>query len=333
MNSIFKHNLSNTKVVLNIFFLSFLLALFFILGNIFGDVKVHLDFTFPHIFYNLKNNIIVYEYRLPRTLVAICVGVNFSLAGCILQSITRNSLAAPNIIGINSGASFFSVLSLFVLTQSLFFILPVAAFFGAIFSCILVYLISYKNGINPFRLILTGIAIDILFQAGTSFILIHNSLEVGSAFMWLSGSLWGKTWGDFYFILPFTIIGCFVTFLFSHKLKAFHLNEELIIGIGINANKNRVILLFISAFLSASGVCIVGPIGFIGLIVPHLVKILVGYQYKIVIIYSGLIGAILVVFSDMMGRTIFAPFEIPAGIIASLIGSPYFIYLLIKSRF
>jgi iron complex transport system permease protein len=151
--------------------------------------------------------------------------------------------------------------------------------------------------------------------------------------MWLSGSLWGKTWGDFYFILPFTIIGCFVTFLFSHKLKAFHLNEELIIGIGINANKNRVILLFISAFLSASGVCIVGPIGFIGLIVPHLVKILVGYQYKIVIIYSGLIGAILVVFSDMMGRTIFAPFEIPAGIIASLIGSPYFIYLLIKSRF
>lgn len=333
MNSIFKQHKCNKKVLINISFLFFLLALVFILGNILGDVKVHLDFTFPHIFYDLKNNIIIYEYRLPRTLVAICAGVNFALAGCILQSITRNSLAAPNIIGINSGASFFSVLSLFVFTQSQFFILPVAAFFGAIFACFLVYLISYKNGINPIRLILTGIAIDILFQAGTSFILIQNSLEVGSAFMWLSGSLWGKTWGDFYFIFPCTIVGFLVTFLFSYKLKAFHLNEDIIIGIGINTNKNRFILLFISAFLSASAVSVVGPIGFIGLIVPHLVKILVGYNYKIIIIYSSLIDAILVVFSDMIGRTIFAPFEIPAGIIASLIGSPYFIYLLLKSRF
>lgn len=334
MMTVFTKNiLSQTKQISLFFILFIALAIFILFSSFVGDVKINIAQLLPNIVHNYLENTILFEYRLPRLLIGACTGAQFAIAGAILQAVTKNQLAAPNIIGINSGASFFSVLSLLVFSNSSFFLLPVAAFLGALFASILVYLFAFKNGITPLRLILSGIAIDAFFQAGTTFILVNNTNEVGSIYMWLSGSLWGKEWHEFYYILPCTLIGTFLALILSQRINILTLSDEIIIGLGVNINLSRIILLVLAIFLSSSAVCLVGPIGFVGLIVPHIMRALFDYDYKIIIPFSALGGAFLVILSDTIGRTIFAPHEVPAGLIATLIGSPYFIYLLLKERY
>ncbi len=323
----------NIKIVFILSSLFIFLLCFIFIGSIVGDVKIHLASLFPNFIENYRNNAIIFEYRLPRLLVGACVGANFAISGAILQAITKNVLAAPNIIGINSGASFFSVFTLLVLANNSFFILPIAAFMGAMLAGVLVYFLATKGGLSPIRLILSGVAIDAFFQAATTFVMVNNSLEVGSALVWLSGSLWGKSWNEFYFILPCSIIGIILSYIFSQRINILHFSEEIIAGVGLNVKLNRIILLVLAIFLSASAVCLVGPIGFVGLIIPHMVRALVGYNYKLIIPFSAILGSFLVLLSDILGRVFFSPNEIPAGVIASFIGSPYFIYLLLKSKF
>ena len=323
----------NLKAVFIFFILFIFLICFIFFGSLVGDVKIQLSSLFPNFIENFRNNTIIFEYRLPRLLVGACVGANFAISGAILQAITKNALAAPNIIGINSGASFFSVLSLLVLAKSSFFILPIAAFTGALLAGAFVYFLATRGGVSPIRLILSGVAIDAFFQAATTFVLVNNSLEVGSALIWLSGSLWGKSWHEFYFIFPCSVIGIVLAYIFSQRINILHFSEEIIVGVGLNIKLNRIILLILAIFLSASAVCLVGPIGFVGLIIPHMVRALVGHNYKLIIPFSAILGSFLVLLSDILGRVFFSPNEIPAGIIASFIGSPYFIYLLAKSKF
>ncbi len=333
MTAFTKNILAQTKQISLFLFLLIALVIFILFSSFVGDVKINISHLFPDIINNYLGNTILFEYRLPRLLIGACAGAQFAIAGAILQSVTKNQLAAPNIIGINSGASFFSVLSLLVFSNTSFFILPIAAFLGAIFSSILVYIFAFKNGITPLRLILSGIGIDAFFQACTTFILVNNTNEVGSIYMWLSGSLWGKEWNEFYFLLPCTFIGSFLAIILSQRINILTLSDEIIIGLGVNINLSRIILLALAIFLSSSAVCVVGPIGFVGLIIPHIMRKLFDYDYKIIIPFSALGGAFLVIISDTIGRTIFAPHEVPAGLIATLIGSPYFIYLLLKERY
>ncbi|KAB8033156.1 FecCD family ABC transporter permease [Fluviispira multicolorata] len=329
----FKYSHNQYRQII-IFFISFIfLFLFIAICSLIGDAKINYISLFPNVISNYLNNSILIEYRLPRLLIGACVGANFAISGAILQAVTKNPLAAPNVTGINAGSSFFSVLSLLIFANTNFFILPLASFTGAIFAGIVVYFFANKKGITPLRLILSGVAVDAFFHSGTTFILVNNTEAVGSIYVWLSGSLWGKEWSEFLFILPCSIIGIFVSIVLSKRINILNLSDEVIIGLGLNIKKNRIILLILAVFLSSTGVCLVGPIGFIGLIIPNIMRTLFKYDYKLIIPFSALGGAFLVILSDTIGRSVLAPIEIPAGLISSLLGSPYFIYLLLKSRF
>ncbi|MEH2288139.1 FecCD family ABC transporter permease [Nostoc sp.] len=276
---------------------------------------------------------VINTLRLPRILTACLVGIALAISGTIMQSLTRNSLADPGIIGINSGASLASVSVIVLLPSFPTGILPLSAFLGALVASLLIYLLAWDRGLHPVRLILVGVGISAVASALTSLIVTFGEIyDVSQALVWLAGSVYGRTWKQVFAFLPWLVIFVPLALIKAPELNALNLGDDIAKGLGTKVVWQRSLLLLISAALSGAAVATAGTIGFVGLIAPHIARQLVGGNHQGLIPVAGITGAIIVVLSDFIGRIIFAPIEIPCGIVTAVIGAPYFIYLLIRNR-
>ncbi len=272
---------------------------------------------------------ILENIRLPRSIVAVLVGINLSLSGAILQAVMKNPLADPHIIGISSGAGLFGIFAMLVIEDAGNLVTP-AAFLGALLAAILIYILAWKDGIKPIRVILAGVAVSAFLGAGISAMLIFYSEKVSGALMWMVGGLSARSWQHVQLILPYTIAGTILALAFTKHLNILQLGDDVAKGLGLRVNLTRTILTAIAALLAASAVCVVGLLGFVGLIVPHTARLLIGSDYRILLPSAALLGAAVLTFSDTAARVIFAPVELPVGILLAILGAPFFLYLLRK---
>ena len=292
-----------------------------------GSVEISAAQIFGSIPLDETKRQILENIRLPRTIVAMLVGVNLSLSGAILQAVMKNPLADPHIIGISSGAGLFGIFVMMIFSDAGALMTP-AAFVGALLAAALIYLLAWKDGIRPIRVILAGVAVSAFLGAGISALLIFFSDRVHGALMWMVGGLSARSWSHVEILLPYSIVGTLITFFSARHMNVLQLGDEVALGLGLRVNLVRTILTATAALLAASAVCVVGLLGFVGLIVPHTARLILGSDYRILLPGAALLGAAVVEISDTFARTIFAPTELPVGILMAMLGAPFFLYLL-----
>ncbi|QTM98479.1 iron chelate uptake ABC transporter family permease subunit [Sediminibacillus dalangtanensis] len=286
-----------------------------------------------------QNEMVLFQFRLPRMTIALLIGAGMAISGALLQSVTRNELADPGIIGINAGAGFAVVLYIFlfegnaVASSSLsIYMMPLSALIGAVTAAVLIYAISWKNGVSPIRLVLVGIGINSAFAALIIiFQLKMNPDDFTRATVWLSGNISGTDWSYVLALLPWILLFVPLAIYKGKSLNTLYLGEDVAQGLGTKVERERMTVLFIAVALAGASVAVGGGIAFLGLVVPHLSKKLVGPTHERFLPISALMGALLLVVADTIGRNILAPSEIPVGLIVSIIGGSYFIYLLMKT--
>ncbi|WP_050616519.1 FecCD family ABC transporter permease [Bacillus testis] len=283
-----------------------------------------------------KEEFVLFSIRLPRLLITLLAGMALALSGAILQGITRNDLADPGIIGINSGAGVaVAIFFLFFPIEpgSFVYMLPLAAFCGAILTVCCIYLFSYsKNtGLEPVRLVLVGIGFSMALS-GAMIVLISSAEREKVDFIakWLAGSIWGTDWPFIWALLPWLAILIPFTLYKANRLNLLGISESAAIGVGVSIEKERIILQITAVALAASAVSVTGGISFIGLMAPHIAKALVGPRNQLFIPLAILIGGWLLLLADTLGRNLIEPNGIPAGMMVALIGAPYFMFLLLK---
>jgi iron complex transport system permease protein len=303
-----------------------------------GYSSVSFDRLIPTLLGNgsFKEEFILFSIRLPRIIITVLAGMALALSGSILQGITRNDLADPGIIGINSGAGVsIAIFFLFfpIDAASFAYLLPIVAFVGALITACFIYLFSYskRNGIQPVRLVLVGVGFSMAFS-GLMIILISAAERQKVDFIakWLAGSIWGTDWPFIWAIVPWLVVLIPLTLYKSQMLNLLGLSEPISVGVGISINRERFLMLIVAVALAASAVSVTGGIAFIGLMAPHMAKALVGPRNQMFIPVAILLGGWLLMLADTIGRNILEPDGIPAGIMIALIGAPYFMYLLLK---
>lgn len=296
---------------------------------LFGSKPLNISNVFDAIFNysSSRYSFIVFEYRIPRLLIAMMVGMSLAIAGAIFQGVLRNPLASTDVLGIGKGAGFFACL---VISLNLKSSISIAAMIGGLMVGIIIYLLTKKTNFKNTSIVIMGIAMSALFDAGIQYLNISNSANVQTILLWLTGSVWGRYWDEVQILIPYVAIFVPLAIILANKIDILSLGDKVAINLGENVNFLRVGLLLIGIILTASSVS--GTIGFVGLIAPHIAKNLVGYKHRLVIPLSGLIGANLLVISDIIGRTIISPMEIPVGIVTAIIGAPYFLYLLLRKK-
>ncbi|KZS44388.1 FecCD family ABC transporter permease [Paenibacillus glucanolyticus] len=285
-----------------------------------------------------QNYTVLVHFRLPRMVIAILIGAGIAVSGAILQSVSRNALADPGILGINSGAGLAVVLYIFYFQGSSFssgvlsvYIMPFAALLGAFLAAFLIYTLAWKQGVTPIRLVLVGIGINAAFAALIIvFQLMMDPNNFMQATIWLSGSIWGASWEYVYAILPWILLLIPLALYKSQNLNVLNLGDHTATGLGVKVERERRTLLFISVALAGACVAVGGGIAFLGLVAPHLARKWVGPRHQGMLPVSALIGALVLLVADMIGKNLMAPSEIPVGLVVSCLGAPYFIYLLIK---
>jgi iron complex transport system permease protein len=276
---------------------------------------------------------VVNTLRLPRALAAMLVGMGLAVAGTILQGLTRNPLAAPGIIGINSGASLVAVALIVLFPNVSVGWLPVAAFLGGLGAAIAIYILAWNQGSSPVRLILVGIGLTALTGAFTSLMITFGNIyNVSQALVWLTGSVYGRSWEHLLPLLPWLAFFIPLAILLARELDTLNLGDNLARGLGSRVEWIRGLLLICTVALAGSAVATAGNIGFVGLMSPHLARQLVGPSHGGLIPVAALIGACMVELADLTGRLLFAPIEIPCGVITAIIGAPYFLWLLYRNR-
>ncbi|MCM0647703.1 iron ABC transporter permease [Clostridium swellfunianum] len=286
------------------------------------------------------DKLIINTLRLPRTLAAFFVGTSLGLSGAVLQGVVKNPLAAPNIIGITDSGSVGALIFLTIftdpknnsLTTSIFY-MPVFAFAGALIAVVLVYMLAYKKGVTPFRLILIGIAISGAAKALTSVLIINGPVVfIKEAQLWITGTVYGTNWTHVKLIASWFTVLFILIMIFIRELNLQNLEDGIATGLGGAVERNRFILMVLSAAMAAGAVAVGGGIGFVGLIAPHISRKLTNSSFENIVPISTLIGGIIVVLSDTAARTLFFPLDLPVGIFTAGIGAPFFIYLLLKSQ-
>ncbi|MBD2232797.1 FecCD family ABC transporter permease [Phormidium tenue] len=276
---------------------------------------------------------VVNTLRLPRALVALLVGMGLATAGTILQGLTRNPLAAPEIIGINSGASLVAVAVIVLFPQVATGWLPIAAFLGGLGAAIAIYLLAWNGGSSPMRLILIGIGLTSLTGAFTSLMITFGNIyDVSQALIWLTGSVYGRSWEHLWPLLPWLAVFLPLTLVLARDLDTLNLGDNLAQGLGSRVEWTRSLLLLCTVALAGASVATAGTIGFVGLMAPHLARNLVGPSHVGLIPAAALTGACIVELADIVGRLAFAPIELPCGVITAVIGAPYFLWLLYRDR-
>ena len=274
---------------------------------------------------------VIINLRLPRVILAVFVGMCLAASGTLLQAVMQNPLADPGIIGVSSGASVVATI-VFLVTPSLLGALPLLAFVGAAAACCLIYVMAWKRGVDPVRIILAGTAINTMLGGVSSFLTLLNSDNLQGVLSWMNGSLSAKSWSQTNVLIVYGTIGLVLALFCIKAANALQLGDDMAKNLGLRVNLMRVILSAVAAFLAASTVAVAGMIGFVGLIVPHIARLLMGSNHKSMLPGSMLMGAIVVLFADTVGRTIVSPMEIPLGIVMSVLGGPFFLYLLRRGR-
>ncbi|MCM1988720.1 FecCD family ABC transporter permease [Oceanirhabdus seepicola] len=313
-----------------IIFSLFVLALFSILLSVsLGPLKIPLGEVIQCIFKNPEgiNKQIIWNVRLPRTLIAAVVGMSLAVSGAILQGVMRNPLASPNIIGVSSGAGLAAVIIL-VLFPNYYYLVPPVAFIGALSSTLLIYVLAWKGGIKPLRMILAGVAVSSFLSAGINALMIFFPDRVHGVITFMVGGLAAKSWIHLRVMWIYAVIGVLLAFIFSNKINILMLGDEIAVSLGLKVERTRLMFIAIASLLAANAVSVVGLLGFVGLIVPHVARIIIGSDYRYLFPASALMGISLLVLCDTLARTIMDPVEIPVGIIMALIGAPFFLYLL-----
>lgn len=279
----------------------------------------------------IENVAAIYDLRFPRIVISLFAGAAVAVAGVLFQAVLKNPLADPGIIGISSGASFAAALATAFL-PALYFFTPLFAFGGGVLAFFLVYSLSWKGGLSPLRIILTGVAVSAMFS-GLSDAL--NSMTGGSSSGVASiveGNITQKTWEDVQTLLPYVIVGLVLAVLFSKMCNLMTLEDKTARGLGVNVNLMRILISLVAVLLASISTAVAGAVSFLGLIVPHIGRILVGSDHRALVPFSMLAGAFTFLLADTIGRTVAAPYEVSASIIMSVIGGPFFIILLRRSK-
>lgn len=274
---------------------------------------------------------VITSFQLPRVLLCWLVGIGLAVSGGVMQGVVRNPLAAPDILGVTKGAGLAAVLVVLVLPNAPAAVLPVVAFGGGVLAFLLVYVGAYRRGTTPARLALVGVAVSALCEAGILFCLVRYPLNVNSALTWLAGSLYGRTMTSVWETLPWVLVLVPVLLHFSHRLDTLGLGDDLAAGLGEPVERTRRLTLLLSVALASVVVASAGTIGFVGLVAPHIARRLVGGRHRILLPTAALIGTLLMLVADTIARGAIPPLEIPSGLVTSVIGAPYFIYLLAKT--
>ncbi|OAB44383.1 FecCD family ABC transporter permease [Paenibacillus glacialis] len=281
------------------------------------------------------NEVIIMKLRLPRILIAVLVGASLAVAGAVLQGIIRNPLASPDVTGITEGASLGTVLFVFFLSEKVSIQwAPLAAIAGAFVVTALLYLLSWKNGASPLRMILIGTGLSAAFKSISYMFIISGSFILANKSMiFMTGSIYGSSWEkDVSTLLPWVLILLPLTWIQSRHVNVQALGDDVAASAGANVQLHRLILLLLSVALAGAAVAIGGAITFIGLMAPHIARKLVGSSFGGLLPVSALLGALILLISDLIARTIFAPLDIPAGVFTAAIGVPFFLYLLYRNR-
>lgn len=285
-----------------------------------------------------REHMVLFEFRLPRIVISLLVGAGLAVSGCILQSLLRNALADPGILGVNAGASLVvvSFIAFYPSTEAApVFFLPALSFAGAALTALMIYRLSYRKeeGLLPTRLLLVGIAV----AAGIGAVLIVLTLRLSPqnyefVAKWLVGSVWGTNWSFVLALLPWMLILLPTAYFQARTLNVLQMGDSFAIGLGVALKRKRLLLLAVAVGLAGSCVAVSGGIGFVGLIGPHLARRLVGPRHEILLPASALTGGLLLIVADTLGRAIMPTSEIPTGIVVATIGAPYFLYLLSRSK-
>lgn len=275
--------------------------------------------------------VIVLDLRLPRALVALLAGAALAISGVIFQTFGRNALASPDIVGVTTGAAFAGV-SAFVLGASPE-LAPLAAFGGALTATTLMYVLAWRKGLSPFRLVLVGVGISALCLAGISFVLIQGRVEqIQEAYTWLVGSVNLRSWSDFWPLLAGVTVLVPAAAALARSLDALALGDEMARSLGVHVERTRLALVLVGAALAAVGVAAAGPVAFVAFVAPLIARRLTGVHGAAVMPAAALCGAALMPAADVLGRVVFAPTEMPVGIVTSLLGAPVFLYLLYRTN-
>ncbi|MGC5325129.1 FecCD family ABC transporter permease [Brevibacillus sp. SYSU BS000544] len=324
-----------TASITRLLFFLCLLFLCCLASLIFGTKQVSYQTVFSSFtaYTGSEDHVIIQTVRLPRTMIALAVGAALGVSGAIMQSITRNPLASPELLGLNSGAALGVVCSLlFFQNSSISYIW--FAFAGATIIVTLVFALGSigRAGLSPIKLTLAGATITALSVSFTQGFLILDERSLDEMRFWLAGSISGRSMEQLYEVLPFILSGLLLSFLLARHIATLSLGEEVAAGLGQKTGWIKGLSLLTVVLLAGSSVTIAGPIGFIGLAVPHLIKPFTGFHYKTLLIYSGIVGAILLVAADITSRFILYPQDVSVGIMTAILGGPFLIYLVRKKE-
>lgn len=274
---------------------------------------------------------IVRDIRIPRVLIGIFVGANLAISGVLLQGVMGNPLADPGITGISTGASVVVMFLILYCPQASASI-PLFGFIGGVLACILIFALAWKNGISAIRIILAGVAINAMLGGVTSMMSILNSDKLTGVLSWLNGNLGNKSWEDVRMLAIYSVIGWIGAIPLSKSCNLLALGDKNTKSLGYNPNTLRIVISIVAVFLAGITTSYVGVIGFVGLVVPHISRMLVGTNHKVLLPFSALLGSVMLLAADTFGRTVMSPYEIPVGVVMTVAGGPFFLYLLRKDK-
>lgn len=320
------------KTIISFVAISILLLIIFLIAVNTGSLSVSIGKLFRGLFVEYDADVAtIYDLRFPRIFISMLAGAAIAVSGVLFQAVLKNPLADPGIIGISSGAAFAAVL-ITAFAPTVFFLTPVFAFLGGILAFFMVYLLSWKGGLSPLRIILTGVAVNSLFTGlSSAFNSMSGGDRTGVASI-VEANITQKTWDDVHTLFPYVVAGLILAMLFSGECNLLSLEDKTARGLGIDVNKTRIIISLIAVLLVSIATAIAGAISFLGLIVPHIGRIFVGSDHKKLIPFSALAGAFTFLSADTIGRSIAAPNEVSAAVIMSVVGGPFFILLLRRSK-
>ncbi|WP_202709494.1 FecCD family ABC transporter permease [Sporosalibacterium faouarense] len=275
--------------------------------------------------------LIIREIRLPREVAAIFVGAALAVSGAIMQGITKNPLADPGLLGLTAGANAALAITLAFIPSANYYIIFTACFIGSAVGVMLVFGISSlkRGGFTPFKVVLAGAAVSAFLYAIAEGISIYFKLSKDVS-MWTAGGMIGTTWDQLKIIIPFIVVGLIIAIMLSRQLTILSLSEELAVGLGQKTIQIKIILFIVITVLTGASVALVGNIAFIGLMIPHIVRAIVGTDYRFIIPVSIFLGATLMLLADTLGRTINAPYETPVAAIVAMLGLPFFLFIVHK---
>jgi iron complex transport system permease protein len=313
-----------------------LLCVFFLLDLMTGSLSISPTTVLTSLFYfdGTTEHQVIHTIRLPRAIIALTVGSCLAVSGAVMQALTRNPIASPDILGIHSGSAFLIVIAMFIFQVPHMIFYNFVAFLGAALAAGIVFVLSSSGskGMTPVKLVLSGAIVTLFITSCTQGILLLNERSMDDMRFWLAGSIAGRDMQQWLFSLPFIIFGLSLSLIISKQMNLLQLGDDLAVGLGQKTKSTKTFAFICIVLLTGSSVAIAGPITFIGLAVPHIVRSFVGLDYKWIIIHSSLYGAIFLLLADITSKLIIHPNELPIGVVTVLFGAPFFIYLVRKRR-